>query len=240
MSPLRHSDRAPGLLVGAGVHIADEVEIGGNAVIHDGSQIGSGCLIGDCAVIGRQSRLGPLSSAPRDAAPAVVIEEGAAVLAGAVVLAGATVRRGAIVADQAQLRERAVLGEESVLGRGSSVDNDVVIGRRVRIQTLCYITAGCVIEDGVFIGPGVVTTNDNRMGDPRTQAELAGVTFRRACRVGGGAVLCPGVEIGEQAYVAAGAVVTRDVAPGETVMGVPARPPSLPGPSPANAPRQGS
>jgi acetyltransferase-like isoleucine patch superfamily enzyme len=61
------------------------------------------------------------------------------------------------------------------------------------------------------------------MRHPRDQA-LRGVTLRRACRVGGGAVLTPGVEVGEEAFVAAGAVVTRDVAPRTVVMGVPARP----------------
>jgi acetyltransferase-like isoleucine patch superfamily enzyme len=153
-----------------------------------------------------------------------VLEEGAAVLAGAVVLAGAIVRSGAIVADQAQLRERAVLGHESVLGRGSAIDNDVLVGRRVRIQTNCYITAGSLVEDEAFIGPGVVTTNDNSMGRMDEGAALDGVAFRRGCRVGGGVVICPGVEIGADAYVAAGAVLTRDVGPGQRVMGVPARP----------------
>jgi acetyltransferase-like isoleucine patch superfamily enzyme len=220
---LRPSERAPGLLVGDGVTIAEDAMIGGNAVIHKGTSIGTGCVVGDCAVIGRQPLLGSLSSAPRDPAPPAIVEEGAAVLAGAMVLAGARVARGSIVADQAELRERAVLGEESVLGRGSQIDNDVVVGKRVRIMTNCYLTAGCVIEDEVFIGPGVVTTNDNAMGRPDEGDRLEGIAFRRGCQVGGGVVICPGVEIGEQAYVAAGAVVTRNVAPGSRVMGVPAQ-----------------
>ena len=79
------------------------------------------------------------------------------------------------------------------------------------------------MEDDVFIGPGVVTTNDHTMGRHPPGQGLAGPVLRRACRVGGGAVLVPGVEIGEEAFVAAGAVVTRDVAPRQVVMGVPAR-----------------
>ena len=221
---LESSDRAPGLLVGEGAEIADDAALGGNVVIHAGTRIGSGCTVGDGAVIGKPPHLGPLSSAPRDDSPPAVLAEGAAVLAGAVVLAGARVEPGAIVADQAQLRERAVLGEGSVLGRGSAVDNDVVVGRQVRIQTNCYITGGSVVEDEAFIGPGVVTTNDNTMGRLSEPAEpMEGVAFRRGCRVGGGVVICPGLEIGADAYVAAGAVVTRDVAAGATVMGVPAR-----------------
>jgi acetyltransferase-like isoleucine patch superfamily enzyme len=75
----------------------------------------------------------------------------------------------------------------------------------------------------VFVGPGVTTTNDDTMGRHPPGVPLAGPRLRRACRVGGGAVLTPGVEIGEEAFVAAGAVVTRDVGDREVVMGVPAR-----------------
>jgi acetyltransferase-like isoleucine patch superfamily enzyme len=78
------------------------------------------------------------------------------------------------------------------------------------------------VEDDVFVGPGVVTTNDDSMGRDGS-TPLVGVTLRRGCRVGGGAVLVPGVEVGEEAYIAAGAVVTRDVPAGMMVMGVPAR-----------------
>jgi acetyltransferase-like isoleucine patch superfamily enzyme len=93
----------------------------------------------------------------------------------------------------------------------------------VLIQTSVYVTGGAVVEDDVFLGPGVVTTNDNAMGRHRAGQPLQGPVFRRACRVGGAAVLVPGVEIGEEAFVAAGALVTRNVGPREVVMGVPAR-----------------
>src|SRR5204863_354675 len=93
---------------------------------------------------------------------------------------------------------------------------------RVRIQSDVYVTAGAVVEDDVFVGPGVVTTNDDTMGRHGPDDPLRGPVLRRACRVGGGAVLVPGVEIGEEAFVAAGAVVTRDVPSRAVVMGVPA------------------
>jgi UDP-2-acetamido-3-amino-2,3-dideoxy-glucuronate N-acetyltransferase len=99
----------------------------------------------------------------------------------------------------------------------------VQIGARVRIQTNVWLTSFTVVEDDVFVGPGVVTTNDDEMGRGRAAGELEAPVLRRGCEVGGGAVLTPGVEIGEEAFVAAGAVVTRDVPAKALVMGVPAR-----------------
>jgi acetyltransferase-like isoleucine patch superfamily enzyme len=110
-----------------------------------------------------------------------------------------------------------------VIGRGSVVDNDVSLGARVRVQTNVYLTAFTVVEDDVFIGPGVLTTNDDTMARHPPGAPLRGATLRRACRIGGGAVLTPGVEIGEEAFVAAGALVTSDVPARAVVMGAPAR-----------------
>ena len=97
------------------------------------------------------------------------------------------------------------------------------VGARVRIQTDVYITAFSVIEEDVFVGPGACTTNDSTMARHDDDFPIEGATLRRACRVGGGAVLCPGVEVGEEAFVAAGAVVAKDVPARAVVMGVPAR-----------------
>jgi acetyltransferase-like isoleucine patch superfamily enzyme len=84
-----------------------------------------------------------------------------------VVFAGARLDAGAIVGDQAFVRERTVIGEGTVVGRGSAVDNDVEIGARVRVQTDVYLTAYSLVEDDVFIGPGVLTTNDSTMARHR-------------------------------------------------------------------------
>jgi acetyltransferase-like isoleucine patch superfamily enzyme len=111
-----------------------------------------------------------------------------------------------------------------VLGRGSLIENDTTIGSMTKIQAEAYITAYSTLEDNVFIAPCVVTTNDNWMG--RTDKRLGNVkgpTIRRGARVGGGAILCPGVEIGEEAFVGAGAVVTKDVPSRVVVVGSPAR-----------------
>ena len=80
-----------------------------------------------------------------------------------------------------------------------------------------------MVEDDVFVGPGVLTTNDSTMARHDASYAIRGATLRRACRVGGAAVLTPGIEIGEEAFIAAGAVVTRDVPARAVVMGVPGR-----------------
>ena len=220
---LRPSDRAPGLLLGEEVTLPPTAEVGGNVVIHEGTVIGGDARIQDGAIVGKPVALGARSTAPREQPPAAEIGAGATICAGAVVVAGANIGEGAMVGDQAHVRERAEVGAGSVVGRGSAVDNDVTIGAQVRIQTGCYITAFSVIEDDVFVAPGVTLTNDHTMGRHGPDHQLRGAVLRRACRVGGGAVIAPGVEIGEEAFVAAGAVVVRDVAACAVVMGVPAR-----------------
>ena len=220
---LRTSDRAPGLLLGEGVELPADLEIGGFVVIHAGTVVGEGARLQDGAVVGKPLALGPRSTASREPPPPVVVGPGATVGAGAVVVAGARIGERAVVADQAHVRERATVGAGTVVGRGSAVDNDVEIGERVRIQTGCYITAHSTVEDDVFVGPGVFTTNDNTMARHERGAPLRGATLRRAARVGSRVVLLPGIEIGEEAFVAAGSVVTRSVASRAVVMGAPAR-----------------
>jgi UDP-2-acetamido-3-amino-2,3-dideoxy-glucuronate N-acetyltransferase len=217
-------DTPPGLVLSPTAKVGEEVRFGAHVVVHDHVVIGDGVVVQDGAILGKAPTLSPRSSmAGAATAEPLVIEEGAAICAQAIVFAGARIGRGTIVGDQAFVRERSVIGEGCVIGRAATVDCDVTIGARVRIQTQVYITAFSLIEDDVFIGPCAMTTNDNTMARRPPSEPMAGATLRRACRIGGGAVLVPGVEIGEEAFVAAGAVVTNDVPARGFVMGVPAR-----------------
>lgn len=209
-------------LLGEGVALAQDVSFGAYVVVHDGSAIGDGCAIGDHAVLGKRPQLARHSSA-RGEAGQLHLGAGVSVGTAAVVFAGARIADGAILGDQCFVRERSSVGEGSVIGRGSVVDNDVVVGARVRVQSNVYLTAFTTVEDDVFVGPGVVTTNDDTMARHAPGEPLHGALLRRACRIGGAAVLTPGVEVGEEAFVAAGALVTRDVPARAVVMGVPAR-----------------
>jgi acetyltransferase-like isoleucine patch superfamily enzyme len=199
-------------------------EVHPTAVVHPGTVLGAGVRVLEHAVVGKQPALSPRSTAKSEPLQPAVLGDGTVVSTGAIVFAGATVGARVILGDQSCVRERVSIGDDVVLGRGSLVENDTTIGAMTRIQADAYITAYSTLEEHVFVAPCVVTTNDNYMGRTEKRLELLmGPTIRRGARVGGGAVLCPGVEIGEDAFVGAGAVVTKDVPPRTVVVGSPAR-----------------
>lgn len=195
-----------------------------SAVVHPGTVLGDGVRVLEYAVVGKQPSLSPRSTAKREPLPPTVIGAGTIVSTGAIVFAGSTIGARVILGDQSCVRERVTLGDDVVLGRGSLIENDTTVGSMTKIQADAYITAYSTLEEHVFIAPCVVTTNDDLMGRTERRHELvAGPTIRRGARIGGGAILCPGVEIGEEAFVGAGAVVTKDVPPRVVVVGNPAR-----------------
>src|SRR5579884_2713045 len=194
------------------------------AIVYPGTVLGEGVKVLEHAVVGKQPSLSPRSTSKREPLQPTTIGDGTIVSTGAVVFAGSEIGARVILGDQSCVRERVRIGDDVVIGRGSLVENDTTIGAMTKIQADAYITAYSTLEEHVFVAPCVVTTNDNFMGRTERRHELvAGPTIRRGARVGGGAVLCPGVEIGEEAFVGAGAVVTKDVPPRTVVVGNPAR-----------------
>jgi acetyltransferase-like isoleucine patch superfamily enzyme len=199
-------------------------EVHETAIVYPGTVLGEGVRVLEHAVVGKQPTLGPKSTAKRDPLPPTVVGDGTVISTGAVVFAGSQIGAGCIVGDQACVRERVRLDDDVVVGRGSLVENDTTIGSGTRIQAEAYVTAYSTLEQDVFIAPCVVTTNDNFMGrTEQRKALMKGPTIRRGARVGGGAILCPGIEVGEEAFVGAGAVVTKDVPAKKVVVGNPAR-----------------
>jgi acetyltransferase-like isoleucine patch superfamily enzyme len=204
--------------------MAIEPDIHPTAIVYPGTVLGEGVKVLEHAVVGKQPTLSPRSTAKREDLPPAELGDGTIVSTGAVVFAGAKVGARAILGDQSCVRERVVVGDDVVIGRGSLVENDTTIGAMTKIQAEAYITAYSTLEEHVFVAPCVVTTNDNFMGRTERRHELVkGPTIRRGARIGGGAVLLPGVEIGAEAFVGAGAVVTKDVPARMIVVGNPAR-----------------
>jgi len=199
-------------------------EIHPTAIVYPGTVLGEGVKVLEHAIVGKQPTLSPRSTAKREDLPPTEIGDGTIVSTGAVVFAGSKIGARVILGDQSCVRERVVVADDVVIGRGSLVENDTTIGAMTKIQAEAYITAYSTLEEHVFVAPCVVTTNDNFMGRTERRHELIkGRTIRRGARVGGGAILCPGVEIGEDAFVGAGAVVTKDVPARKIVVGNPAR-----------------
>ena len=198
--------------------------MGHNVVVHAGTVIGDGVSVGDNTVLGKRPAAARTSTLRVDEEMAG-LEIGAGVVVGAccILYAGAVIGEESFVADSAQVRERCRLGRRVLVGRGVTVENDCVVGDFSKLQTGAYLTAKSVLEENVFIAPMVATSNDPAMSRGRGRVELRGPHLCRGARVGVGAVLLPGVTVGEEGMVAAGAVVTRDVPPGKLVMGVPAR-----------------
>jgi acetyltransferase-like isoleucine patch superfamily enzyme len=199
-------------------------EIHPTATVYPGTVLGEGVKVLEGAVVGKQPTLSPRSTAKREPLPPAELGNGTIVSTGAIVFAGSHVGARVILGDQSCVRERVQVGDDVVLGRGSLIENDTSVGARTKIQAGAYITAYATLEDDVFIAPCVVTTNDNFMGRTERRHDLIkGPTIRRGARIGGGAIICPAVEIGEEAFVGAGAVVTKDVPPRMLVVGNPAR-----------------
>ncbi|MHB9004625.1 MAG: DapH/DapD/GlmU-related protein [Coriobacteriia bacterium] len=218
------STLSPLCVIDADVTIGAGVTVGPFVHVCAGTVIGDGTSISDGAVVGRAPKLAASSTAKGGPLPGLIIGDRCVIGSHAVLMAGTTIGSDCVVGDGAGVRERCTIGDNVVVGRNVTVENDTAIGSRTRIQSGAYVTAYVTLEEDVFIAPMVVTTNDNYMGRTEKRlTEMRGCVVRRGARVGGGVHILPGIEIGEDAFIATGAVVTRDVPPRVVAMGVPAR-----------------
>lgn len=143
----------------------------------------------------------------------------------------ADIGEGTRVWHQAQVRENTRIGRDCIIGKGVYVDFDVILGDNCKIQNGAFVYHPAELEDGVFIGPGVILTNDlypraiNVDGTLKAADDWVPSKTRigRGAAVGAGAVILPGITIGEFATIGSGAVVTRDVPAYILVVGNPAR-----------------
>jgi len=151
----------------------------------------------------------------------------------AVIKGPSTIRIGSIIYGDVQIgdhfqsghnimiRENTKIGRYVVVGTNSVIDGDVEIGDYVKIETNCYIPTHVTIGNRVFMGPGVTLTNDRFPLKMRDDYVPEGPILEDGVTIGGGVTICPGVRVGRGSFVAAGAVVTKDVPPYSLVIGVP-------------------
>lgn len=203
------------------VQIGDNVYIGHNVIIHAGTKIGNEVYIDDACILGKMPKSGVSSryKAPKELPPLEIGDE-CVIHAGVILYAGVKIGNQVLIGDQASIRQRSSVGDRTNIGRLVSTDPQATIGVHVKIEAYTNITVPSIIEDDVFIGVGVMTTDDNSMG---RGGEHQGLHVKRGARIGANATILPGIVIGENAVVAAGAVVTRDVPDRKIVMGVPAK-----------------
>jgi UDP-3-O-[3-hydroxymyristoyl] glucosamine N-acyltransferase len=212
-------------VIGANVDIGADCEIGHHVVLHSGTKIGAGVRIDDGAVIGKRPMRAANTAVTKDQdLPAATIGDGSIIGTNVVIYRGAALGQKVLVADLSTVRENVTVGDFTIVGRGVAIENFCKIGRYCKLETNVYITAYSEVGDRVFVAPGVLTSNDNFVG--RTEERFKhfkGVTVGRGGRIGVGAVILPGKKIGDDALVAAGAVLTADAPARKIVAGVPAK-----------------
>lgn len=212
-------------VISENVKIGENCRIGSGVIIHPDTIIGSNVRIDDHAVVGKLPMKAALSAITQEQQlPPCVIEDGVILGTSVVVYRGCSIRRNVMIADLASVRENAEIGEFTIVGRGVTVENKVRVGKRCKLETEAYITALSEIEDGCFVAPEVTFTNDNFLGRTKERFQYhKGVTMKRGARIGANVTVLPGITINEDALVAAGSIVTKDVPARKIVMGAPAR-----------------
>jgi acetyltransferase-like isoleucine patch superfamily enzyme len=207
--------------------LGKNVSIGNNVTFYPGVTVGDGCTIMDGTVIGRPpisagNTTRPVSSATRP----LTIGTGSIIGANTVLYTGITIGAHVLIGDLTSIREGCSLGDQVVIGRGVLVMYDTQVGERSRVIDGAILTGNMIIESDVFIGPGVMTVNDNDVYLKRfglLPFDVRGPIIRRFALIGTGANIAAGVEIGRGAIVAPSAMVTRNVPAWMVVAGVPAK-----------------
>ncbi len=136
----------------------------------------------------------------------------------------AVIGAGTKIWNLAQIRENARIGEGCIISKNAYIDTGVIIGNKVKIQNNVSVYAGVTIEDEVFVGPAATFTNDFRPRANNPQWQITPTIVRHGASLGANCTIVCGTTIGEYAMIAAGAVVTADVAPHALMAGNPARP----------------
>ncbi len=208
-----------------GVLLGDDVRVHPHVVIESGVEIGPGTELLPGTYAGRRPRaVGAIARKPHFE-ERLTIGGGCSIGTHAVLYCGSEIGPDTLIGDEAMVREMVRVGRGCVVGRSVAVDVDVEIGDDTVIMFGTSVVGKARIGSGVFVATGVNMTNDNVLGrDGWEEGEIAGPTIEDGARIGSNATLLPGVRIGCDAIVGAGAVVTRDVEPGQTVVGNPGRP----------------
>jgi acetyltransferase-like isoleucine patch superfamily enzyme len=187
------------------------------AIIYPGVVWGGTYTLGPFVIVGQA----PRGHQPGDLATR--IGAGAYINSHTVIYAGNIIGTNLRVGHGVLIREQNEIGDDVSIGSGSNVEHHVRIGNRVRLHSNVFVPELSVLEDDCWLGPNVVVTNARYPATPTTKEELVGAYIEKRAKIGANTTILPGVRIGTDALVGAGAVVTVDVPPGAVVAGNPAR-----------------
>ncbi len=225
------------LVLSKSAHIAEDAKIGENCVIgenviihhnvvlYPGTIVGDGTEIFDGAVIGRPPKgAGNLVHKLEKSFDPVEIGKGCVIGSNAVIYAANKLGNNVLIGDGAQLREHGYIGDNVVVSRLCTTNHHVTIKNDSKILDTTHLTSRTIVEENVFIGTGVNTTNDNRMTIKGSEVGEANIiVFERGCKIGSGSTILPNVKVGQNAIIGAGSVVTKNVKKNTKVMGIPAK-----------------
>lgn len=189
----------------------------GTSKIYENVTLGDPVVVEDYCIIGAPPR------GAKGGEIATTIGGDSVIRSHTVIYAGNVIGRNFQTGNKVNIRESNHIGHNVSVGTLSVIEHHVTIADNVRIHTQAFIPEFSILEEGCWIGPNVVLTNAKYPLSPGVKGSLAGPVVRKGAKIGANATLLPGVVVGENALVGAGAVVVRDVPPGAVVAGNPAR-----------------
>lgn len=207
------------------------IKIGNNVRVMPGAIIYGGVNIQDDAVVESQVILGQpeygyaIGKTYAGEGKDTLVSKGVVLRAGAIIYAGVQIGEETTIGHRTLVRTDVSIGSNTQLGHSMTIERNCQIGSWVRCTGITHITSSTVLEDRVFLGALVGTVNDKGMiwKQEGLEPELIPPYFEYGCSIGTGAKIAAGVRVGKKAMVGTGSVVTKDVAPGTIVVGVPAK-----------------
>jgi acetyltransferase-like isoleucine patch superfamily enzyme len=213
------------------VIIHDNVIIEDGVIIHDyvvlypGTILKKGVEVFDHCVIGKMPvASGNLARSLKSSYGQTTVGENSILCPGVILYAGIEIGDHVLLGDHCSIREECKIGSNCIIGRSTNINYATTIGNDTKIMDSCIITGNMTIGNHVFMGANVITTNDNSMGrNGYDEGGIRGPVIHDGARIGAAANILPSIVVGENAVVGAGSVVTKHVAAGALVMGVPAK-----------------
>lgn len=210
-------------IIRRGAKIGDNVIIHPFVIIEEGVKIGNNVEVFPGAYVGKPPRGVGAMTRPMNYEAHIVVGDGCVIGPNAIIYYDVEIGSQTLISDGASIREESKIGSRCIIGRYVTVNYATLIGDGTKVQDHTWLAGNMKIGERVFISGGVTTANDNLMGAAGyDEGNIVGPHIGDGVRIGAGAIILPKINVGDQALIAAGAVVTKDVAEGQSVKGVPA------------------